>query len=331
MARRRARKSAARSGGQQGATAAAATSTKPHQSAPNHIDAVPSPRDESGRVRNEPARSQKTFPKENNAHDSESDEQSQSSSTTTDDEEVGNHASASGDVLENSKAKHIRILSVALSETITVEELNMDDMFDFNNVLMPSRIQDASSDDSDLSDSGSTRSSLAADFENLQCTEEGFKKYCKRRSLQSRRRWRRGGNHKRHHDQTVGSGEEFEDVTPLDPPTSNPSRRLRRRTGEPQEKPGRSQILGNFEELFGTVANVILQENASGDYDEYLLSQWTFDSMVIDEDSDGDAGDEDSGNEDSGEEDASEDSSDEDSSDEDSSDDDSSDDSSDSD
>ena len=330
MARRRARKSAARSGRQQG------TPTKPHQPAPSHIDAAPSPQDESGRVRNGPSRSHKSFRRENNAHDSESDEQTPpSQSSTVDDsgdEEVGKHASAFDDHVLGSRAKHIRILSIAESETITVEELNMDDMFDFNNVLMPSRIQDASSDDSDLSDSGSTRSSLAADFENLQCdpdlTEEGFKKYCSRKSLQSRRRWRRGGNHKRHHDQTVGSGEEFEDVTPLDPPTSNPSRRLRRRTGEPQEKPGRSQILGDFEELFGTVSNVMLQ-NASGDYDEYLLSQWTFDSMVVD-DSDGDAGDEASGNEDSGEEDGDEDASDEDSSD-DSSDDDSSDDSSDSD
>jgi hypothetical protein len=92
----------------------------------------------------------------------------------------------------------------------------------------------------------------------------------------------------------VGSGEEFEDVTPLDPPMSNPSRRLRRRTGEAQEKPGREQIIGNVEELFGTVSNVIIEANVSGDYDEYFLSQWTFDSMVIDEDdsSDGEASNE---------------------------------------
>src|SRR5207244_100764 len=119
-------------------------------------------------------------------------------------------------------------------------------------------------------------------------TEEGFERYNRRRSLQRRRIWKMGGNHKRHHDQTVGSGEEFEDVIPLDPPTSNPSRRLRRRTGEPQEKPGREQIIGNVEELFRRGSNVIIEPIVSGDYDEYLLSHWTFDSMVIDEDESGD-------------------------------------------
>jgi len=260
-------------------------STKSRKSAPSPTS-TSSPQ-EGGGVKAEPIREQHgSFHSDSDACDSESEESSsQSLASTTDDEEPRNHGSAFGDHVEiKSRARHIRILSVADSDIITVEELNTEEIFDFNNVLRPSRVQDASSDDSDLSDSDS-RSSLAADFENLQCgpdpTEADFERCCKRRSMQSRRRWRKGGNHKRHHDQTVGSGEEFEDVTPLDPPSSNPSRRLRRRTGEPQDKPGRSQILGN----------VILEANLTGTYDEYFLSQWTFDSMVIDDNDSSDSED----------------------------------------
>ena len=317
MARRARKIRAGRQRGAAGAAASAAASKKPHNPAPNHIDTLPSPRDESSPVRIGSTRAQNGPFRKVNDPESEA-ESSQSSASIVDDdsgdEDLGDHTSALDDHIEtHGKAKHIRILSVAESETITVEELNTEDMFDFSNVLMPSRIQDASSDDSDLSDSNS-RSSLADDFENLQCgpdpTEEDFERCYKRRSLQRRTVWKKGGTHKRHHDQTVGSGEEFEDVTPLDPPTSNPSRRLRRRTGEPQEKPEREQIIGNVEELFGTVSNVIIEANVSGDYDEYFLSQWTFDSMVIDEDdsSDGEAGNEASSDDSS--EDSSEDSSD---------------------
>jgi hypothetical protein len=314
---RRARKH--RAGRQRGAAASTA-SKKPHNPAPNHIDTLPSPRDESSPVRMGSTRAQNgSFRKVNDLESEAESSSSQSSASIVDDdsgdEDLGNHTSAlDGHIFEiHSKAKHIRILSLAESETITVEELNTEDMFDFSNVLLPSRIQDASSDDSDLSDSDS-RSSLADDFENLQCgpdqTEEDFERCYKRRSLQRRGIWKKGGTHKRHHDQTVGSGEEFEDVTPLDPPTSNPSRRLRRRTGEPQEKPGREQIIGNVEELFGTVSNVVIEPNVSGDYDEYFLSQWTFDSMVIDEDDsrDGEASNE--GSSEDSSEDSSDDSSD---------------------
>jgi hypothetical protein len=319
--------------GPRGAATKAANSAKPQKSPLRHIDTTSSPQGRRRRVKAEPVRAQRgSFRETNDAHDSESDEDSphlSSASTTGDDsgdEELRNPTSASDHHIYglHNKERHIRILSIAESETITIEELSTEDMFDFNNVLKPSRIQDASSDDSDMSDTDS-RSSLADDFENLQCgpelTEEDFEKCCKRRWYQNRKRWKKGGNHKRHHDQTVGSGEEFEDVIPLDPPVSNPYRRLRRRTGEPREKPERSQIIGSVEELFGTVSNVILETNVSGDYDEYLLSQWTFDSMVIDED-------------DPGEDDASEkdkaptsddDSSEEDASDEESSDDDSTD------
>jgi hypothetical protein len=308
-----------RAGRQRGAAASTASSKKPQNPAPNHMDTLPSPRDESSPVRTGPTRAHNgPFRKVNDPGSEVESSPSQSSASTIDDdsedENLGNHESTLDDHMfeKHNRAKHIRILSVTDSETITVEELNTEDMFDFTNVLMPSRIQDASSDDSDVSDSDS-RSSLADDFENLQCgsdlTEEDFERWYRRKSLQRRSKWRKGGNHKRHHDQTVGSGEEFEDVTPLDPPTSNPSRRLRRRTGEPQEKPGREQIIGNVEELFGTVSNVIIEANVSGDYDEYFLSQWTFDSMVIDEDdsSDGEASNEESSEESS--EDSSEDSS----------------------
>lgn len=265
-----------------------ASPKNPPKAAPNHADTLPSPRDESSPIRSGSARTQKApFRKVNTPKSDDDDSSSQSSaSPPSNDSEDEDHAPALHFEM-HTKEKHIRILSAADSESITIEELNTEDMFDFSDVLMPSRIQDASSDDSDMSDDDS-RSSLADDFENLQCdadpTEEDFERWYKRRSLQRHRIWKKGGNHKRHHDQTVGSGEEFEDVTPLDPPTSNPSRRLRRRTGEPQEHPGRAQIIGNVEEFFGTVSSVIIEANVSGDYDEYFLSQWTFDSMDIDED-----------------------------------------------
>jgi hypothetical protein len=94
--------------------------------------------------------------------------------------------------------------------------------------------------------------SLADEMENLHCDpreelrlkEQDFEEARRQRNIRRKKRWSKGGNHKRFFTESLGSDSDIEDITPLDDADvlGSSARRLRRRTEGPEARPRRSLL-----------------------------------------------------------------------------------------
>jgi hypothetical protein len=135
------------------------------------------------------------------------------------------------------------------------------------------------------------------DFGNLKCSsreeqeakERLFEAARQAKMVRRRKRWSKGGSHKRNITESIGSNsEDNEDITPLDEQDVGCSaRRLRRRTQGPDERPRKSLIFDDppreIEELRWMDEHEVAAESQSdGDSDGVILPPWLYVSMDID-------------------------------------------------
>ena len=180
--------------------------------------------------------------------DRSSDSSSESEETTNSDDEtsepeVESYSEAAASVRQTS----VRVL--ADDETdFTVEEMSENDMgYDSDTKpVQPDHIEDADSVKGNQ-DNTEVDNILAQGIEKLNCDNssehQDFEEAHQKRLCQRRKRWSKGGNNKRNHDESIGSGTDGDDIEPLDAhQLGSSARRLRRRTQGPEDKPRRSLL-----------------------------------------------------------------------------------------
>jgi len=204
----------------------------------------------------------------------------------------------------------ISLIVSHLDVDFTVEEVDPDEMaFDSDtSVIQPSHFEEASSsvdeydtDSSDSqSDSGSEtdHSSLANDFEGLNCgmaadyfrQEQELLAAREERYSKRHKRWKKGGNKKRRLDHSCGPELGQEDIVPLedDPPAVGADltdRRLRRKTEEPtNHRPQIIDLLNRAPRVLEGLGEVMLGDDDEEDPDEVMPPAWMFTVMEVDMD-----------------------------------------------
>jgi len=141
----------------------------------------------------------------------------------------------------------VRVLAVDDETDFTVEEMSENDMgYDSDTKpVQPDHIEDAESVKGNQD--GPEIDKIAQGFKKLNCDNSSepkdFEEVRQRRLHQRRKRWSQGGNHKRNHDESIGSGTDGDDIEPLDAhQVGSSARRLRRRTQGPEDKPRMSLL-----------------------------------------------------------------------------------------
>lgn len=173
---------------------------------------------------------------------SESDEPINSDDEASD-PEVESYSEVAASVRQTS----VRVLAVDDETDFTVEEMSENDMDDSNTKpVQPDHIEDAESVKGNQ-DTTEVDQILAHRLKRLNCDNSSeqreFEEVQQKRFRQKKNRWSKGGNHKRNHDESIGSGTDDDDVEPLDAQQPGSSaRRLRRRTQGPEDKPRTSLL-----------------------------------------------------------------------------------------
>ncbi|KAF2664622.1 hypothetical protein BT63DRAFT_94074 [Microthyrium microscopicum] len=194
-------------------------------------------------------------------------------------------------------------------EEITIDDISYDSEAE---ILQPSQTEDAASDievivqvaintafdDFFLESSSSSsesdddynvdNSGLADDMERLRCAarqeQKEFDEKQRQRYLRKKKRWSKGGNHKRNLAESIGSDSDNEDIMPLDDfeMLGSSARRLRRRTEGPEMRPRRSLLfedppkeIEELKYLNGEDDNVLDTD------DELMLPPWMYPGMEV--------------------------------------------------
>jgi hypothetical protein len=191
---------------------------------------------------------------------------------------------------------------------ILIEEITEDDIgYDSDtSVIFPCHCEDfltdiekvkeeevEDSDDSYDWSSSESEESLVGDMEGLLLRHQRseFEEAQRQKYIRKKKRWSKGGNHKRNHAQSIGSGEsDTEDIVPLDDAdvVGSSARRLRRRTDDLALRPRTSLLFEDppreIEEL-----NFLHGDGEVIDTDdELMLPPWMYPGMQVDSESDDD-------------------------------------------
>lgn len=181
--------------------------------------------------------------------------------TVSDDKEPEAEVESHSEIAASTRRKSIHIRHVDDQTDITVEEMSENDM-DYDSdteAVQPDHIEDAESE------IGRQRTpevdhALADKLNGLNWDEspgrKEFEEAQQSRRERRKKRWSKGGSHKRSHAESVGMDSDNDDVEPLDAhQVGSSARRLRRRTQGPDDKPRNSLLFDDppeeLEELKG--------------------------------------------------------------------------------
>jgi len=158
--------------------------------------------------------------------------------------DVESYSEAAASVRQTS----VRVRPVNDETDFTVEEMSENDMgYDSDTKpVQPDHIEDAESVKGNQ-DTTEVDQILVGRLKNLNCDnsseQPGFEEVRQQLLRQRRKRWSKGGSHKRNHDESIGSGTDGDDIEPLDAQQPGSSaRRLRRRTQGPEDRPRTSLL-----------------------------------------------------------------------------------------
>lgn len=168
--------------------------------------------------------------------------------TASDDEEPEAEVESHSEAASSIHRKSIQIRHVDEQTDITVEEMSENDMgYDSDTEpVKPDHIEDAESEIG-RHRTPEVDNSLADQLNGLNWDESPGRKQFEE-AQQSRRegrkkRWSKGGNHKRSHAESAGMDSDNDDIEPLDAhQVGSSARRLRRRTQGPDDKPRTSLL-----------------------------------------------------------------------------------------
>lgn len=183
---------------------------------------------------------------------------------------------------------------------ILIEEITEDDVeYDSDvSVLFPchcedfqtdaEKARDAAENSDDTYDWSSSESehSLVGDMGSLLLRHERieFEEAQRQKYLRKKKKWIKGGNHKRSHKESLGSESDTEDIVPLDDAdvVGSSARRLRRRTDTMELRP-RTSLL--FEDPPREIEELKFLEGDGGviESDDELVPAWMYPGMEVDQ------------------------------------------------
>jgi hypothetical protein len=199
---------------------------------------------------------QRNLSSESSSQDSEATEESDDEDSDSEDSEPEVESlSATSEPPRRAPSVHVRPIDE--EKDFTVEEVSDNDIgYDDHEVVRPDHCEDAESEkgcpesdrpESDRPESVEVNHDLADKLREL-CTDnpkaKEFDDAQVYRYLSKKKRWSKGGSHKRSHAESVGSqSEDDDDIEPLEAQQLGSSaRRLRRRTQGPEDRPRTSLL-----------------------------------------------------------------------------------------
>jgi len=147
-------------------------------------------------------------------------------------------------------------------------------------------VEEAEESDDSFDWSSSDSESLVGDMESLllRHQEREFEEAQRQKYLRKKKRWSKGGNHKRNHAESIGSESDTEDIIPLDDAdvVGSSARRLRRRTDTLEIRPRTSLLFEDPPREIEELKHLQGDGEVIDTDDELMLPPWMYPGMDVD-------------------------------------------------